>query len=527
MDESTLKPEQRTELLAARSRSAITIAFHPDASRVGEWLWLDELAVDGVVQINRRTPSFRGADGVRRPLADRHISRRSLTLRLGRDGGVEITVPPSAMPARLNGALITDTVRVEPERLFAGAVLEISNRVVLLIHERDDVEPVDRMCGIIGESPGVHQLRREILQVAELPIPVLLRGESGTGKELAARAIHAASRRASKPCVCVNMAALNGQTAVAELFGYARGAFTGAVRAHDGYFREADGGTLFLDEIGESPPEVQVMLLRVLETGEIQPLGGGASRPVDVRLLAATDTDLERAVAHGRFRLSLLHRLASYEIWLPPLRRRRDDIARLFVYFLRKELRRYDEQDKLDASPRARPWLPASVVAQLVRYDWPGNVRQLMNLARQIVVSSHGGASLRPSSAVVRLLEHASEKTRPQAQEAGATASKARSSAAPELRRRPPSEISERELVEALRANSWRISATARHFGISKTSLYTLIEQCPRIRKARDLTPEEIVGAKARCAGSIERMSAALEVSVRGLQLRMRELGIS
>src|SRR4029077_13886298 len=167
--------------------------------------------------------------------------------------------------------------------------------------------------------------------------PVLISGESGTGKELVARAIAAAGVRAGRPFVAVNMAALPPSTAPSELFGHRAGAFTGAARQRSGFFAQADGGTLFLDEIATAGLDVQAMLLRALETGETQPLGGESSERVDVRVVAATDEDLHRAMREGRFREALYHRLSACEITLTPLRERRDDLGRLLLHFVRNE----------------------------------------------------------------------------------------------------------------------------------------------------------------------------------------------
>src|SRR6185369_2634420 len=191
----------------------------------------------------------------------------------------------------------------------------------------------------------------------------------------------------------VNMGAIPPALAAAELFGAARGAFTGADQRRTGYFSQAHGGTLFLDEIGETPPEVQVLLLRALETGEIQPVGAEAPRRVDVRVLAATDADLEEAIAAGRFRFSLFKRQTAYEIRLPALRERREDFGQLFFSFLRQELEALGEAGRLDdPGPRGDPWLPAPLVARLAAADWPGNVRQLRNAARQIAIGNRGAA---------------------------------------------------------------------------------------------------------------------------------------
>jgi two-component system response regulator HydG len=221
-----------------------------------------------------------------------------------------------------------------------------------------------------------------VMQAAPSMATVLLLGESGTGKELLARAIHAASPRASGPFVPVNCAALPETILEAELFGYERGAFTGAIQRHDGRFLQADGGTLFLDEIGEIPTHVQVKLLRVLQEGEVERLGGRAAK-VDLRLVAATNQDLRGAVREGRFREDLYYRLNVIALRVPPLRERRDDIPLLAEHFLRF----FGERNARHLAGFARPAAEA-----LVRYDWPGNVRELENTIERAVVLSRGTA---------------------------------------------------------------------------------------------------------------------------------------
>ena len=273
-----------------------------------------------------------------------------------------------------------------------GVVLLLAGRVVLLLHRFRPVFP-DSLprYGLVGLSDSLLDLCRQVARVADLDVPVLLRGESGTGKELVASALHRASRRRDRPFLALNMGALPASLAAAELFGAARGAYTGAEHARRGYFRRAHGGTLFLDEIGEAPQEVQPLLLRALESGEIQPLGSEEPARVDVRVVAATDADLEQAVAAGRFRAPLLHRLGGYAIRLPPLRERRDDIGRLFFHFLREELAVVGEERRLaDSGPNAQPWPPAAWIARFAAAPWPGNVRQLRNVARALAIDSRG-----------------------------------------------------------------------------------------------------------------------------------------
>jgi two-component system nitrogen regulation response regulator GlnG len=307
------------------------------------------------------------------------------------------------------------------------------------------------------------------------------------------------------------MAALPASIAASELFGHAAGAFTGAAEPHRGHFAQADGGTIFLDEIGAIPLDVQAMLLRVLETMELQPLGSARRVRVDLRVLAATDEDLERSVRDGRFRDALRHRLTGYQVQLPPLRARRDDVGRLLAHFLGVELRALGEERRLAELDKAEPWLPASLVAEACRHHWPGNVRQLANAARRLAVAARGGgradrATLAPVLGQPPPAPRVEEVVSPG--------------------RRPPSRIEEDDLVAALRASGWRIAEAARRLGISRTSLYALIEASSRIRKAGEIPAEEIQACRRECAGDVEAMAGRLETSARGLLLRLRELGI-
>src|SRR5262245_11356286 len=232
----------------------------------------------------------------------------------------------------------------------------------------------------IGQSLPWRRTMETVLQAAPSMATVLLLGESGTGKELLARAIHEASPRASGPFVPVNCAALPETILEAELFGYEKGAFTGAVQRHDGRFLQAAGGTLFLDEIGEIPTHVQVKLLRVLQEGEIERLGGRSVK-VDLRLVAATNQDLRAAVREGRFREDLYYRLNVIAVPIPPLRDRRDDVALLAEHFLQLYAARNN---------RTLAGFSRAAADAMSRYDWPGNVRELENTVEPAVVLSRG-----------------------------------------------------------------------------------------------------------------------------------------
>jgi DNA-binding NtrC family response regulator len=234
-----------------------------------------------------------------------------------------------------------------------------------------------RLEGIIGESGRMQEVLALVKQVASSDATVLIRGESGTGKELIARAIHFNSTRAAGPLVALNCAALPEQLLESELFGHERGAFTGAVTQRKGRFEQADGGSIFLDEIGDLSPPLQVRLLRVLQEREFERLGGTRTLTVNVRILAATHRDLEQALRNGAFREDLYYRLNVVTVLIPPLRERREDIPLLLEHFLRK----FAQKNHREVSG-----LTAEARDALLRYDYPGNVRELENIAERAVL---------------------------------------------------------------------------------------------------------------------------------------------
>ena len=334
---------------------------------------------------------------------------------------------------------------------------------------------------------------------------------------------------------------------MAELFGHEKGAFTGAERRRPGYFQQAHGGTLFLDEIGEAPPEIQVALLRALETGEVIPVGAHQPQKVDVRVVAATDADLEAEIRDGHFRAPLLHRLSAYEIWVPPLRERGEDVGLLLVRFLREALEETREAERLSSPPSTGElWFPASLVARLVDHEWPGNVRQLRNVVRQIVIGSRGLRRATPGAAVERQLRSARppEAEAPPGSEARVTPppsapptppsiashplhpAEPAAAPSPEGRRRP-ADVGERELEDTLRASRWDFARAASLLGISRTSVYALVEESPRFRTAADLKPAEITAAFQECEGDLASMVERLQVSERALKRRLRDLGLA
>lgn len=333
-------------------------------------------------------------------------------------------------------------------------------------------QPTDRQLQVnLPDGPllvGTHAKIREVLdlvlRVAPTDDPVLVLGESGTGKELIARRIHHSSDRADKPLVVLNCAALSETLLESQMFGHVRGAFTDAREDHMGAFEQADGGTLFLDEIGEMSPNCQAKLLRALDNGEITPLGSGSQRMVNVRVVAATNRDLEQEVKESRFRLDLYYRLRGIEVQLPPLRERTDDIPLLMELFLRKAC----ERKKRDV--RA---IGPDVISLFMRYHWPGNVRELRQAVEAMVTLTQrdtlGIGDLPPSTR--RAMEEAHSLPEP--------LSAAASTHADSDERREIAETLARTCYPG--SGRWNIARAARDLDMSRKTLEYKIKKVHRL----------------------------------------------
>jgi formate hydrogenlyase transcriptional activator len=250
---------------------------------------------------------------------------------------------------------------------------------------REEVLHTREVGDLVGESPALQRVMLQVKQVAPTDSTVLVLGETGTGKDLIATAIHKRSRRAERPLIRVNCAALPATLIESELFGHEKGAFTGAIARKIGRFEVADGGTLVLDEIGELPLELQAKLLRVLQSGEFERLGSTVSRHSNARVIASTNRNLDAMAREGSFRADLYYRLSVFPITLPPLRERREDIALLAAYFVEKLRAKLGRQVTS---------IPDRVIANLMAYDWPGNVRELENVIERSLILSSGTALL-------------------------------------------------------------------------------------------------------------------------------------
>ena len=361
---------------------------------------------------------------------------------------------------------IPDAVAATQQGLFgyltkpydAPTLVDLLKRATRLAGSGPEAVSDDWRSEIITASPAMDALLAEVRLAAQSGAALLIQGESGTGKELLARAIHRASPRRAKPFVAINCGAIPAELLESELFGHVKGAFTGAGRDHPGLFLSAEGGTVFLDEIGDMPPPLQVKLLRVLQEGEVRPVGATETRPVDVRILSATHRNLEEAIVSGEFREDLYYRLNVVTLTLPPLRERREDIPLLARHFLAALTEKYDR--------RIHGFAP-DALDMLTAADWPGNIRQLHNVLEQCVALCT--PSTIPASLVARALRDKPAEIQPLAE--------ARASF-------------ERDyLITLLKLTRGQVSEVARLAGRNRTEVYRLLQRhglTPALFKDRD-----------------------------------------
>jgi hydrogenase-4 transcriptional activator len=334
------------------------------------------------------------------------------------------------------------------------------------VQQTDELAGASLMPGFIHSSPAMTKLVEEVHKIRSSDVTVLVTGESGTGKELVARAIHALSSRRSKVFVPFNCTAVPKELSEGYLFGYRRGAFTGAVTDSAGVIRTAAGGTLFLDEIGDLPLDLQPKLLRFLQEGEIQPLGEQRPLKVDVRIIAATNTDLEEMVANGRFREDLYYRLNVIRLRVPPLRERRSEIPTIVNYYINHYSAKFGRKD-IQITPQA--------VDLLMVCDWPGNVRQLCNEVQRVVARADDGALLTPEQLSPELKKTSSPTTPSSA--VSTIASISASALQNVTLANALADVERRMIADALRKHGGNISRAARELGLTRRGLYLKLER--------------------------------------------------
>ena len=332
----------------------------------------------------------------------------------------------------------------------------------------DELTGTSLMPGFIHSSPAMTQLVEEVHKIRSSDVTVLVTGESGTGKELVARAIHAISSRRAKVFVPFNCTAVPKELSEGYLFGYRRGAFTGAISDSQGVIRTAAGGTLFLDEVGDLPLDVQPKLLRFLQEGEIQPLGEQRPSKVDVRIIAATNTDLEEMVSQGRFREDLYYRLNVIRLRVPPLRERRSEIPTIVNYYVNHYSAKFGRKD-IQITPQAVDLLMVS--------DWPGNVRQLCNEIQRTVARSEDGTIITPEHLSPELKRTSSPTTPSTASIAAMPSSTTLPRTGTGTLADALAEVERRMIADAMRRHGGNISRAARELGLTRRGLYLKLER--------------------------------------------------
>lgn len=350
------------------------------------------------------------------------------------------------------------TERNRAERALRRTLAENAHLREELERERDylreEVNVAMNFGRIVGTSPALRQMLAQVEAVAQTPVNVLILGESGVGKELVARAIHARSSRAEGPLVKVNCASIPKELFESEFFGHVKGAFTGAHRDRLGRFQLAEGGTIFLDEIGEIPLELQSKLLRVLQEGEFERVGDDTTRTTDVRVIAATNRNLEQLIINGEFREDLFYRLSVFPIEVPPLRKRQEDVVQLAQHFLQQTCNDFGRK------PMTLTHRQAAIIKQ---YEWPGNVRELKNVIERAVILSQGN--------VLRL--DLSLPTIPVSNDGAATVIAGQDEHAI-LTEKAMKELQKKNLLAALKQTNWRVSGkegAAELLGVRPTTL--------------------------------------------------------
>ena len=497
---------------------ALTIAWHPDASRIGTIAPLSALLQGDSAVLMREEPAFfTPGSNVGRSIDHRGMSRDPVLSVAAAPGVLELRrSPDTRAEIEVDGQPFTGVRPITAADLRVGLVVTVARQFVFILHGVR--YPISRSpnLGLLGVGDSIEEVRRLVAKAAELSTSVLLRGESGTGKSSSrgpstrrAPGAPSLSSRSTWPLSC--RAAPPPSCSVTR-----RARFTGATESRPGHFLAANGGTLFLDEIGDMVSDAQPMLLRVLDDRRVQPLGSSHTRPVDVRLIAATDARLEAAVNAGRFHPALYHRLNSaFQIALPALRERREDIGLLFITFLRRALAANECLHLLD-EPRdgVKPWLPTRIAAAICSAPWPGNVRALEGLAGELAARAAADSNFKPADYVPGRLKQQLALLAPGAAPAAA--------AVPVPARGRSGEITNDQVLDAFDRVGWNITRAAAVLGVDKSTLSRRLAKESAIRTLMKLTLAELQRQKVGCGDDINALADTLGVPAALLARRLR-----
>jgi two-component system nitrogen regulation response regulator GlnG len=501
----------------------LTVVFHPDVYRIGEQC----KQLNSSVEISRTSPLFGNINSAqskkyRRPLNDRFISRTPILISKNDRGWLLEKNNSSTDLSTLEQDNIQSLLLTE-SMLQKGFLITLVGRIVLLVHYSHNMLDDNQSCDLVGVSDNLAKIRTLISRVAVLKAPVLICGESGTGKELIAKALHHYSKRNDHKLISINMAAIPSELVATELFGNIKGAFTGAMM-RKGCFQQADQSSLFLDEIGEAPAKVQIALLRALETGIVQSVGSDKEQRLDVRVIAATDANLEDLIERNSFKVSLLQRLSGLVIDVLPLRKRPEDIGIILSKFLIEFLEETGQLDKLVNADDSQYYYWAWFYAQCCVLQWPGNVRQIKNTSTQLSLLLMGHPHLSSFdwlSFVQRITSISLDDTQASLEPTQ------KSDVVGPIVKRKPRDISDEEIISTLANNDWQIKSTAEQLNVSRASLYLRIDANPNIRRAGDLSLAELNSAFSTSSGDLDMMVNTLKISKSALKRRLKEIGLS
>ncbi len=498
--EATINKEVGADIFDATVLS-LGIIWHQDINQVGA---ISPLRFDqnGCITLSRLVPIFEFTSSKNKaPLLDRGISRSPIIIKKLNDEKFEFTPPAKQVNLKVNGRSVQEATTFSMDELGEEIIIALSNSTLLsLFHApaRIATQEKQTQTGLIGISSNINIVRNAISRISKTDIPVLINGETGTGKELVARAIHAQSNRAQHAMININMAAISSTLANAELFGVKRGAFTGATSNRAGMFEQAHKKTLFLDEIGDTPSEVQPMLLRTLENGEIRRVGDEVVRYVDVRVISATDRMPNQRQGQPSFNQPLLQRLSGFTIEVPPLRKRRVDIGVLTKYFL--------ENSNIKNKNSSEDLYSVEKFVDLCLYTWPGNVRELRNALLNIKLGQPLKRQMTPPDTQGTLK---SENT------LLPTKSKIY---------RNSNEVTDEELIDALDNAGWVIKTAAEKLNISRTAIYGLMEKSENIGNLKNISDAALQEMIKTVPGGIEAWAKHLRVGRDALSKRLHSL---
>ena len=502
----------------SRPLLALTIVWHPDTTRIGEQFIDSGAQTENTIELGRFSPLFRPTLGDALPIGYSGVSREPTRIVRMPNDQIKISPPTSRMIVEVNGQVIEQAIELSPEQVEAGVIIGLGRTIFVCLHWMRCLPKHNPVVGFIGVSSAAIMTRDLIRLAACNQPPVLLLGETGTGKEVAAQAIHNLSPRATHKMISVNMAALNESLAAADLFGASKGAYTGAQSARNGFFFEAQNSTLFLDEIGNTPSAVQPMLLRVLETNEYRPLGASRDQNSTARLITATDQDLY----HSSFNHALVRRLESFVIRIPPLRARREDIGLLILHVLK-----HNQVDGISAAQ-----LPTHFISEMLNFEWPGNIRQLANVFKRALLSLQMGEQLQlarmvetpriaaTDSAALRQISSVNNTLVPPLNPFESTIEK------PAVERKKLRDLTEDDVISALNRHQWTIQYAADELGISRPSMYKLIEANRQIRRVEQIPFEEIKLQLNETKNNVEQCAALLKTPSEALRRHLRGLGV-